>query len=58
MIETIQSIPLNRLFPSERNVRRTAPQTGVEELAASIAVHGLLQNHGRGPEELHASDGG
>lgn len=40
----IQMIPLNRLVPSPANVRKTGTGIGVEELAASIAVHGLLQN--------------
>jgi ParB family chromosome partitioning protein len=40
----IQMIPLNRLIPSPANVRKTGTGTGVEELAASIAAHGLLQN--------------
>lgn len=44
MTTTIQEIPLSQLMPSPHNVRRTAPKTGVDELAASIAAHGLLQN--------------
>jgi ParB family chromosome partitioning protein len=40
----IQEIPLNRLVPSTANVRRTHREGGVEELAASIAAHGLLQS--------------
>jgi hypothetical protein len=40
----IQMIPLNRLIPSPANVRKTGTALGVEELAASIAAHGLLQN--------------
>jgi len=40
----VQSIPLNKLVPSDRNVRRTGREAGVEALAASIAAHGLLQN--------------
>jgi ParB family chromosome partitioning protein len=40
----IQMIPLNRLVPSPINVRKTHPLVGIEELAASIAAHGLLQN--------------
>src|SRR6185437_4780681 len=40
----IQMIPLNRLIPSPANVRKTGTGMGVEELAASIAAHGLLQN--------------
>jgi ParB family transcriptional regulator, chromosome partitioning protein len=40
----IQLIPLTQLVPSPANVRKTATKTGIEELAASIAAHGLLQN--------------
>ena len=40
----IQMIPLNKLVPSPANVRKTGADTGIEELAASIAAHGLLQN--------------
>jgi ParB family transcriptional regulator, chromosome partitioning protein len=40
----IQMIPLNCLIPSPANVRKTGTGIGVEELAASIAAHGLLQN--------------
>lgn len=41
---TVTTIPLNQLVPSAANVRRTHPGVRVEELAASIAAHGLLQN--------------
>lgn len=41
---TIQTIPLDRLTLAEGNVRRTAAETNLDELAASIAAHGLLQN--------------
>ena len=41
---TTQTIPLNRLFHSEANVRRTGKVDGIEGLAASIAAHGLRQN--------------
>ena len=41
---TIKMIPLNQLVPSAANVRKTASTAGIEELAASIAAHGLLQN--------------
>jgi ParB family chromosome partitioning protein len=41
---TIEMIPLNKLIPSPANVRKTGALTGIEELAASIAAHGLLQN--------------
>jgi len=40
----IQMLPLNRLVPSPANVRKTGKTLGIEELAASIAAHGLLQN--------------
>jgi ParB family chromosome partitioning protein len=40
----IQTIPLNKLTPCPANVRKTGMQTGIEELAASISAHGLLQN--------------
>jgi ParB family transcriptional regulator, chromosome partitioning protein len=40
----IEMIPLNKLVPSPANVRKTGALTGIEELAASIAAHGLLQN--------------
>jgi ParB family chromosome partitioning protein len=40
----IQMIPLNRLTPSPGNVRKSGTGIGIEELAASIAAHGLLQN--------------
>ena len=40
----IHMIPLNQLVPSSSNVRKTGGNVGIEELAASIAAHGLLQN--------------
>src|SRR5271170_4945264 len=40
----IRTIPLSQLVPSPANVRKTGTTTGIEELAASIAAHGLLQN--------------
>jgi ParB family chromosome partitioning protein len=40
----IQMIPLIQLVRSPANVRKTGPSVGIEELAASIAAHGLLQN--------------
>ena len=43
MTDTI-TIPLNRLAPWDGNVRRTAIHDGIDELAASIAAHGLLQS--------------
>lgn len=42
MTET-NTIPLNKLVPWTGNVRRTGVSEGLEELAASIAAHGLLQ---------------
>jgi ParB family chromosome partitioning protein len=41
---TMQTISLTQLVPSPANVRKTGTRTGIEELAASIAAHGLLQN--------------
>jgi ParB family chromosome partitioning protein len=40
----IKMIPLTDLVPSPDNVRKTGAANGIEELAASIAAHGLLQN--------------
>ena len=40
----IEMIPLTKLVPSEANVRKTGASVGIDELAASIAAHGLLQN--------------
>lgn len=37
-------IPLNQLTAWEGNVRKTDPDVGIDELAASISVHGLLQS--------------
>jgi ParB family chromosome partitioning protein len=39
-----QTIPLNKLVSSPRNVRRHGDPTADAELKASIAAHGLLQN--------------
>ena len=39
----IQSIPLAKLAPSPLNARRIEKKVAVEELAASIQAHGLLQ---------------
>ena len=39
----IQSIPLSKLAPSPLNARRIEKKIAVEELAASIQAHGLLQ---------------
>jgi ParB family transcriptional regulator, chromosome partitioning protein len=41
---TMQTIPLNQLVFSPANVRKTGAKDGIDGLAASIAVHGLLQN--------------
>jgi len=43
MTDTL-TIPLNRLAPWDGNVRRTGIHDGIDELAASIAAHGLLQS--------------
>jgi ParB family chromosome partitioning protein len=44
MTESLKLIPLSRLIASEANVRKTNAHTGLDELVASIAAHGLLQN--------------
>lgn len=44
MTETFMTVPLSKLQPARDNVRKTEATVGVEELAASIAAHGLLQN--------------
>jgi len=44
MTNAIKDIPLSKLVPSPSNVRRTGWEAQIEELAASIAAHGLLQN--------------
>ena len=38
------TIPLNKLTSWPDNVRKTGVNDGIEELAASIAAHGLLQS--------------
>lgn len=38
------AIALNKLLPWAGNVRKTAADKGISELAASIAAHGLLQS--------------
>ena len=43
MTTTSQTISLNKLIPWPGNVRKTGVTEGLEELAASIASHGLLQ---------------
>jgi ParB family transcriptional regulator, chromosome partitioning protein len=40
----IQMIPLHALVPSPANVRKTGSKIGIDELASSIAAHGILQN--------------
>ena len=41
----IRSIPLDRLVPSPANVRKTpAGKAAFDELKASIAAHGLIEN--------------
>jgi ParB family transcriptional regulator, chromosome partitioning protein len=40
----IETISLNKLIPSAADMRKTGTNTGIDELAASIAAHGLLQN--------------
>jgi len=40
----IELIPLSKLIACPKNVRRTGRNDGIEELAASIKAHGLLQN--------------
>jgi ParB family transcriptional regulator, chromosome partitioning protein len=41
---TIQTIPLDKLYPSPANARKTGTKDGIEALAESIHVHGLLNN--------------
>lgn len=40
----VQSIPLSKLAPSPPNARRIEKKVAVEDLAASIEAHGLLQS--------------
>ena len=40
----IRNIPLNKLVPSTRNVRRSSDPAADAELKADIEAHGLLQN--------------
>lgn len=40
----IEMLPLSRLVPSKRNVRKTNGGQTIDQLVASIASHGLLQN--------------
>jgi ParB family chromosome partitioning protein len=44
MTTAIVTIPLNKLIPSEGNVRKTHNKAFIDELAASIKAHGLQQN--------------
>ena len=44
MTSRILEIPLSKLILSAANVRRTGRENGLEELAASIQAHGLLQS--------------
>ena len=39
----VSHIPLSKLKPSPANVRKTGAEVGLEEFAASIAAHGLIQ---------------
>jgi ParB-like chromosome segregation protein Spo0J len=43
MSNDLTFVPLNKLVRSGLNVRRTGTDS-IDDLAASIAVHGLLQN--------------
>ena len=40
----IRTIPLNKLMPSSRNVRRTTDEQADLQLKADIEARGLLQN--------------
>ncbi|HUN95500.1 MAG TPA: ParB/Srx family N-terminal domain-containing protein [Bradyrhizobium sp.] len=40
----IKTIALTDLVPSPANARKTGARIGIDELAASIEAHGLLQN--------------
>lgn len=44
MSDTIITVPLSKLVASSRNVRRSGAEAGLDELAASIVAHGLLQS--------------
>ena len=50
MTSRILEIPLSKLVLSKANVRRTGRENGLEELAASIQAHGLLQSLAVRPE--------
>jgi ParB-like chromosome segregation protein Spo0J len=45
----IEMIPLDKLVPSPANARKTGTGIAIEELAASITAHGLLQNRPHSP---------
>lgn len=44
MTNETTTITLSKLVPWDGNVRKTGASDGIEELAASIAAHGLLQS--------------
>jgi ParB family transcriptional regulator, chromosome partitioning protein len=44
MTSILHDIPLTKLIPSKANVRRTGQAERIDELAASIASRGVLQN--------------
>jgi ParB family transcriptional regulator, chromosome partitioning protein len=44
MTMTVQPIPLSKLVAGRAHTRRTGALISIDELAASIAAHGLLQN--------------
>jgi hypothetical protein len=44
LTEPYQHIPLNKLTAWEGNVRKTGTDAGLDELAASVAAHGLLRS--------------
>jgi ParB family chromosome partitioning protein len=44
MISSSTTIALSKLLAWDGNVRKTAPDKSIDELAASIAAHGLLQS--------------
>ena len=59
----IKMIPLNKLVPSPRNVRRHSDASADAELKAGIAARGLLQNlvvrpAARGKFEVEAGGAG
>lgn len=67
MTDALRLIPLSKLVPSPSNVRTTGMEADLDELTASIAAHGLLQNltvravpkkNGRKSETFEAIAGG